>query len=79
MAIQGVWTIVVELKTVAPVAAAAAALEGNDGSGAQELCFLGGSIFTTLATVGFGQFQVWFGPLLHFACKCLTPPFIYGR
>ena len=56
MAIQGVWTIVVELKTVAPVAAAAAALEGNDGSGAQELCFFGGSIFTTLATVGFGQF-----------------------
>ena len=46
--IQGVWTIVVELKTVTPVAAAAVALAGNDGSGAQELWFFGGSKYSQL-------------------------------
>ena len=47
--IQGVWTIVVELKTVTPVAAVAAALAGNGGPVRR-------MFFSTPAMVGFGKF-----------------------
>ena len=53
--IQGAWTIVVELKTVTPVAAVAAALAGNGGP-VRRSCVFGSMFFSTPAMVGFGQF-----------------------
>ena len=61
--IQGVWTIVVELKTVTPVAAVAAALAGNGGP-VRRSCVFGSMFSALLLWLDLVSFE---GPCLHLA------------